>query len=67
MDKINIRTIAEMCDHETLALFVKKPHHPLGTGFYYDPVFSLRDFENEQEMSDCLCALKNRLAKIGKA
>jgi hypothetical protein len=66
MDKLNIEKIAEMSDDEILDVSVKRPHHPLGTGFYREFVLSLQDFENKQEMDDCLCVLKKRLAKIKK-
>lgn len=66
MDKLNIAKIAELSDDEILDLSVKKPHHPLGTGFYHDFDLSLLEFESQQEKTDCMCVLRKRLEKIKK-
>ena len=60
--KINLKNIAEMSDEEIYKLSMPRPNHPSARGF----MFSLKNFENEEEMADCMYVLMKRLSKIEK-
>jgi len=60
MEKINIKKIAEMSDKEIIDLTVLNPSN--NPAFMFDH----NQFENDEQMYECLGILKNRLDKITK-
>lgn len=62
MKKLSLKEIAEMSDEEVYKLSMPRPGHPEARGFMLSP----SDYEDTQEMSDCLYVLMKRLSKIKK-
>ena len=62
MEKITLKHIAEMSDKEVYKLSMPRPGHPAARGF----MFSLQNFESEEEMAECSYILMKRLSKIPK-
>lgn len=66
MEKINLKTIAEMSDSEIYKLSMLRPNHKTETGECRGFMFPLKTFESIREMSECMCVLMKRLSKINK-
>jgi len=62
MEKLTLKKIAEMSDEEVYKLSMPRPNHLEQRGF----MLSLKHFEKEQEMAECMYILMRRLQKIKK-
>lgn len=60
MNHLTLAKIAEMTDEEVLKLSMPRPGHPEMRGF----MFSLKQFESPEAMTECMAALIQRLNKI---
>lgn len=62
MQIITIKKIAEMSDEEIFNLSMPRPGYPEQQGF----MLSLQNFENKEEMAECMSILMSRLIKVQK-
>ena len=62
MQKLTLEKIAEMSDTEVYALSMPRPNNPEARGFMFSS--DGKNFESQEGMAECMCALIKRLSKI---